>query len=125
MYDGVKRHLVALGERYWQNEIQGPLQCFDFLSTCFLPSMNPYATVVDCLRANWQTGMTRPLEYRKQQLEALGRFLDERNTDILHALCEDMHKVSVVVQPEVLTGPQLFWELVEPELASICFGSSI
>uniref|UniRef100_A0A8D2LTM5 Aldehyde dehydrogenase 3 family member B2 n=1 Tax=Varanus komodoensis TaxID=61221 RepID=A0A8D2LTM5_VARKO len=37
-------------------------------------------------------GKTRPMEYRKEQLEALGRFLEERKEDILKALHEDLCK---------------------------------
>ncbi|KAF7241918.1 Aldehyde dehydrogenase family 3 member B1 [Varanus komodoensis] len=36
------------------------------------------------------------MEYRKEQLEALGRFLEERKEDILKALHEDLCKVRVV-----------------------------
>lgn len=45
------------------------------------------------LRAAWLSGKTRPLEYRVAQLEALGRFLEEKKQDILEALALDMHKV--------------------------------
>ncbi|XP_054827390.1 aldehyde dehydrogenase family 3 member B1-like [Eublepharis macularius] len=55
-------------------------------------SSNPYAALVDCLRATWLTGKTRPMEYRKTQLEALSHFLEENETDILHALNVDMHR---------------------------------
>ncbi|XP_077175158.1 aldehyde dehydrogenase family 3 member B1-like [Paroedura picta] len=54
--------------------------------------MNPYAALVDCLRATWLTGKTRPMEYRKTQLEALSQFLEENETDILHALNVDMRR---------------------------------
>ncbi|XP_053143223.1 aldehyde dehydrogenase family 3 member B1 isoform X2 [Hemicordylus capensis] len=54
--------------------------------------MNPYAGLVDCLRATWLTGKTRPVEYRREQLEALGRFLDERKQDIINALHQDLRK---------------------------------
>ncbi|XP_033015263.1 aldehyde dehydrogenase family 3 member B1 [Lacerta agilis] len=57
-----------------------------------LSRMNPYAGLVDCLRATWLTGKTRPMEYRKGQLEALGRFLEERRSDLLHALNQDMRR---------------------------------
>lgn len=67
-------------------------------STCFLSRMNPYAGLVDCLRATWLTGKTRPMEYRQGQLEALNRFLEERRSDLLHALNQDMRRVSVVIQ---------------------------
>nr|XP_034981948.1 aldehyde dehydrogenase family 3 member B1-like isoform X5 [Zootoca vivipara] len=57
-----------------------------------LSRMNPYAGLVDCLRATWLTGKTRPMEYRKGQLEALNRFLEERRSDLLHALNQDMRR---------------------------------
>nr|XP_013802187.1 PREDICTED: aldehyde dehydrogenase family 3 member B1-like [Apteryx mantelli mantelli] len=54
--------------------------------------MNPYAGLVSRLRAAWLSGKTRPMEYRVAQLEALGRFLDEKNQDILDVLASDMRK---------------------------------
>ncbi|NWU73572.1 AL3B1 dehydrogenase, partial [Pterocles burchelli] len=53
---------------------------------------NPYAGLVSRLRASWLSGKPRPLEYRVGQLEALGRFLDERKEDILEATAHDMGK---------------------------------
>ncbi|KAM3850975.1 aldehyde dehydrogenase family 3 member B1-like [Vipera latastei] len=55
-------------------------------------STNPYAGLVDCLRATWMSGKTRPKEYRVTQLEALCHFLEERQADIQRALCEDLRK---------------------------------
>ncbi|XP_055577815.1 uncharacterized protein LOC102058835 isoform X1 [Falco cherrug] len=55
---------------------------------------NPYAGLVSHLRAAWLSGKTRPLEYRMAQLEALGRFLDEKKQDILDATALDMGKPS-------------------------------
>uniref|UniRef100_A0A8C6XYK7 Aldehyde dehydrogenase domain-containing protein n=1 Tax=Naja naja TaxID=35670 RepID=A0A8C6XYK7_NAJNA len=54
--------------------------------------VNPYAGLVDCLRATWMSGKTRPKEFRVTQLEALCHFMEERQADIQHALCEDLHK---------------------------------
>ncbi|XP_060610943.2 aldehyde dehydrogenase family 3 member B1-like [Anolis sagrei] len=53
---------------------------------------NPYTGLVDSLRATWLSGKTRPVEYRKEQLEGLGRFLDERRNDLFHVLQEDLCK---------------------------------
>ncbi|KAM6133716.1 LOW QUALITY PROTEIN: aldehyde dehydrogenase family 3 member B1-like [Phoenicopterus ruber ruber] len=55
-------------------------------------SENPYAGLVSRLRAAWLSGKTRPMEYRVAQLEALGRFLDEKQQDILEATALDMGK---------------------------------
>ncbi|KAK2520451.1 Aldh3b1 [Columba livia] len=57
-------------------------------------SENPYAGLVSHLRAAWLSGKTRPLEYRTAQLEALGRFLDEKKQEILEATALDMGKPS-------------------------------
>uniref|UniRef100_A0A8D2LRC5 Aldehyde dehydrogenase 3 family member B2 n=1 Tax=Varanus komodoensis TaxID=61221 RepID=A0A8D2LRC5_VARKO len=70
----------------------GKALCWPFLEA----RSNPYARLVDCLRASWLSGKTRPMEYRKEQLEALGRFLEERKEDILKALHEDLCKVRVI-----------------------------
>ncbi|NXY07914.1 AL3B1 dehydrogenase, partial [Pteruthius melanotis] len=55
---------------------------------------NPYTGLVSHLRASWLSGKTRPMEYRVAQLEALGRFLDEKKQDILEATELDMGKPS-------------------------------
>ncbi|KAM7110219.1 aldehyde dehydrogenase family 3 member B1-like [Ciconia maguari] len=55
-------------------------------------SGNPYTGLVSRLRAAWLLGKTRPMEYRMAQLEALGRFLDEKKQDILEATALDMGK---------------------------------
>ncbi|XP_075568385.1 aldehyde dehydrogenase family 3 member B1-like [Pelecanus crispus] len=55
-------------------------------------SGNPYAGLVSRLRAAWLSGKTQPMEYRVAQLEALGRFLDEKKQDILEATALDMRK---------------------------------
>ncbi|XP_063189483.1 aldehyde dehydrogenase family 3 member B1-like [Chroicocephalus ridibundus] len=57
-------------------------------------SGNPYAGLVSRLRAAWLSGKTRPMEYRVAQLEALGRFLDEKKQEILEATKLDMGKPS-------------------------------
>ncbi|XP_053922657.1 aldehyde dehydrogenase family 3 member B1-like isoform X1 [Cuculus canorus] len=54
--------------------------------------MNPHEGLVSRLRAAWLSGKTRPMEYRVAQLEALGRFLDEKKQDILEATALDMGK---------------------------------
>ncbi|KAM8807387.1 aldehyde dehydrogenase family 3 member B1-like [Eudromia elegans] len=56
--------------------------------------MNPYAGLVSGLRASWLAGKTRPMGHRVAQLEALGRFLDEKKEEILEALAADMRKPS-------------------------------
>ncbi|NXJ15374.1 AL3B1 dehydrogenase, partial [Odontophorus gujanensis] len=53
---------------------------------------NPYAGLVSRLREAWLSRRTRSLEYRMAQLEALGRFLEEKKQDILQATALDMHK---------------------------------
>ncbi|KFW02985.1 Aldehyde dehydrogenase family 3 member B1, partial [Fulmarus glacialis] len=55
---------------------------------------NPYAGLVNHLRTAWLSGKTRPMEYRVAQLEAVGRFLDEKKEDILEATALDMGKPS-------------------------------
>ncbi|XP_039196887.1 aldehyde dehydrogenase family 3 member B1-like [Crotalus tigris] len=55
-------------------------------------STNPYADLVQRLRATWMTGKTHPKAYRVHQLEGLCHFLEERHVDIQRALCADLHK---------------------------------
>ncbi|NWZ40831.1 AL3B1 dehydrogenase, partial [Brachypodius atriceps] len=54
---------------------------------------NPFAELVSHLRASWLSGKTRPMEYRRAQLEALGRFLDDKKQEILEATASDLGKV--------------------------------
>ncbi|NWT75298.1 AL3B1 dehydrogenase, partial [Prunella himalayana] len=53
---------------------------------------NPFAGLVSHLRASWLSGKTRPMEYRVAQLEALGRFLDDKKQQILEATASDLGK---------------------------------
>ncbi|XP_068004310.1 aldehyde dehydrogenase family 3 member B1-like [Melanerpes formicivorus] len=53
---------------------------------------HPYAGLVSHLRTSWLSGRTRPMEYRVAQLEALGRFLDDKKEEILEATASDMGK---------------------------------
>lgn len=46
----------------------------------------------EAVKASFDQGITRPLEWRKQQLEALGRLLAERGTDIAAAVAADVGK---------------------------------
>lgn len=68
----------------------------DRLTYSLPTSMNPYLGLVSSLRAAWLTGKTRTAEHRISQLEALGRFLDDKKQPILDAMASDMHKVSWV-----------------------------
>lgn len=47
-------------------------------------------------RRSFQTGKTKPLGFRLQQLKNLLRFLTERKKDIAAAVKQDMGKVSSV-----------------------------
>ncbi|NWZ13782.1 AL3B1 dehydrogenase, partial [Agelaius phoeniceus] len=53
---------------------------------------NPFAGLVSHLRASWLSGKTRPMEYRVAQLEALGRFLDDKKQQIMDATASDLGK---------------------------------
>ncbi|XP_069660390.1 aldehyde dehydrogenase family 3 member B1-like isoform X1 [Haliaeetus albicilla] len=65
--------------------------------------MSPHAELVSRLRAAWLSGKTRPTEYRLAQLEALGRFLDEKKQDILEATAADMRKPPFEVEVSELS----------------------
>ncbi|NXH06976.1 AL3B1 dehydrogenase, partial [Loxia leucoptera] len=47
---------------------------------------------VSHLQESWLLGKTRPMEYRVAQLEALGRFLDDKKQQILDATASDLGK---------------------------------
>uniref|UniRef100_A0A8C3SJM2 Aldehyde dehydrogenase domain-containing protein n=1 Tax=Chelydra serpentina TaxID=8475 RepID=A0A8C3SJM2_CHESE len=64
--------------------------------------MNPYVGLVSSLRAAWLSGKTRAAEHRVSQLEALGRFLDDKKQPILDAMASDMRKVSRAELSEII-----------------------
>jgi aldehyde dehydrogenase (NAD+) len=55
--------------------------------------------LVSGLRASFESGRTRPLSYRKRQLEGLRRFLKEREDEIEQALHRDMGRPSFEAYP--------------------------
>ncbi|XP_063097968.1 aldehyde dehydrogenase, dimeric NADP-preferring isoform X1 [Cavia porcellus] len=55
--------------------------------------MNKFSEVVKQARAAFNSGRTRPLQFRIQQMEALRRMIKERGPDITRALAADLHKV--------------------------------
>jgi aldehyde dehydrogenase (NAD+) len=50
------------------------------------------STVVEALRATFKSGRTRPLEWRREQLQGLRRMLVERESELLAALATDLGK---------------------------------
>ena len=48
------------------------------------------------LRASFKSGKTKPIEFRKQQLQRLYDLLKENNDDLKGALQEDLKKVRKV-----------------------------
>ena len=53
---------------------------------------SPAPALVGALRAYFETGATKPLSWRRSQLDALEHFLMEREQDILDALAADLGK---------------------------------
>ena len=51
--------------------------------------------VVDVARGAFNSGRSRPLQYRKQQLGALLRLIRERQADIAAALKQDLSRVKL------------------------------
>lgn len=58
--------------------------------------MSKISDVVKRARVAFNSGLTRPLQFRIQQLEALRRMIQERQPDIVEALAADLHKVLVL-----------------------------
>ncbi|XP_066221062.1 aldehyde dehydrogenase, dimeric NADP-preferring-like [Saccopteryx leptura] len=54
--------------------------------------MSRISEVMQRARAAFDSGKTRPLQFRLQQLEALRRMIKEREKDIAAALAEDLHR---------------------------------
>jgi aldehyde dehydrogenase (NAD+) len=55
--------------------------------------------LVQMLRESFESGRARPLAYRQQQLDGLGRFLKEREHEIEQALHDDMGRPAFEVYP--------------------------
>ena len=59
--------------------------------------MSREQSLVQRARKAFQTGKSKPLEYRLHQLRCLHRFITERHRDIADALKKDLCKVMVVL----------------------------
>ncbi|XP_039703426.1 aldehyde dehydrogenase, dimeric NADP-preferring isoform X2 [Pteropus medius] len=59
---------------------------------CVKGTMSKISEVVQRARASFNSGRTRPLQFRIQQLEGLRRMMKEREKDIAEALMADLHK---------------------------------
>lgn len=57
--------------------------------------MSKIGDVVNRAREAFNSGRTRPLQFRIQQLEALQRMITEHQPEITAALASDLHKVRV------------------------------
>ena len=55
------------------------------------------AATVARLRASFDSGRTRPLEYRQEQLAGLARFLKERESEIESAIHQDLGRPSIEI----------------------------
>ncbi|XP_034021417.1 aldehyde dehydrogenase family 3 member A2-like isoform X2 [Thalassophryne amazonica] len=60
--------------------------------TIFSDSTSREELVVRQVRAAFQTGKTKPLDYRIQQLKNLNRFISERRSNIAEAVKQDLNK---------------------------------
>ena len=60
-------------------------------------------SAVELLRGSFESGRTRPLAYRRKQLDGLARFLKERERDIERTLHQDMGRPAFDVYPSELS----------------------
>lgn len=56
--------------------------------------LQDFSTAVDGARKAFNSGKTKSIEFRKRQLTALGKLLDENEDALCAALNKDMAKVS-------------------------------
>ena len=54
--------------------------------------MNPQLKTLEQLQHTFDSGLTRPLSWRQQQLKQLARFLEDHEKDLLDALQQDLGK---------------------------------
>lgn len=86
--------------------LTGSIRAWDAAGVPLIPhSRNPYAGLVNHLRTSWLSRKTWPMQYRVAQLEALGRFLEEKEEEILEATTLDMGKVRVPQEPRAAHSP--------------------
>lgn len=55
--------------------------------------MNPQLKTLEQLQHTFDSGLTRPLSWRQQQLKQLSRFLEDHEKDLLEALQQGFRKV--------------------------------
>jgi aldehyde dehydrogenase (NAD+) len=76
------------------------------------------AVLVERLRANFNSGRTRPLAYRQQQLAGLARFLKEQVGAIETALRDDLGKPSIEAYASEIAYPAREVALARKKLAA-------
>lgn len=74
----------------------------------FSPRMSREQKAVDRARKAFETGRSKPLEYRIHQLKNLQRLLTERKRDIADAIKKDLGKVSTALPPHPNVASNLF-----------------
>ncbi len=70
------------------------------------------------LRDSYESGLTRPLDYRHKQLDGLARFLSDRERDIERALHQDMGRPAFEVYPSEIALIVAELALVRKKLGS-------
>lgn len=84
---------LYLGNRYLTLEVRGGIPEVERLFWCFLLQMSREELFVQRAREAFQTGRTRSLDFRIQQLNKLQSFMSERRKNITDALKKDLGKV--------------------------------
>ncbi len=94
--------------------------------------MAPRESIADTvarLRKTFDSGVTKPESWRREQLAALARLLDDRKEDILAALATDIHKSSfeayiaevAAVQTDIEVASKNLSKWMRPEKVSMPF----
>lgn len=78
---------MGRGQEVSQRWIQTALSC----------RMDSFEDTLRQLREAFNTGRTRPAEFRAAQLQGLGRFLRDNKQQLQEALAQDLHKVAWTV----------------------------
>lgn len=65
-------------------------------------------------RRSFQTGKTKPLEFRLQQLKNLLRFISERRKDIAAAVKKDLGKVTLELFIKKVTWQEHVYDNIVP-----------
>ncbi|CAI2164264.1 7260_t:CDS:2 [Funneliformis geosporum] len=95
--------------------------------------VNEYPQIIEELRNSFKQNLTKPLNYRKKQLEQLYNLLDENEDEICDALYKDLHKNKIesllgeidMIKQECLDSINQLEEWASPEYVKVALAHKL